>query len=68
MKRLRPFLPLMGLLLVFGFGGIARFSQDVRSVVVVGLSGGGFALGVAFAFLVLGFSGRIKPKDDPGRG
>jgi hypothetical protein len=62
MESVRRLLPLTGLLFVLGVGGLIRFSQDVRSVDVVGLSGGGFALGVGFALLVLGLSGRIKPR------
>lgn len=37
-----------------------RYSQNVRSVDAVGLSGSGFSLGVAFMLLVLTLSGRLK--------
>jgi hypothetical protein len=62
MESLRRLLPLTGLLFVLGVSSLIRFSQDVRSVDVVGLSGSGFALGVGFALLVLGLTGRIKPR------
>ena len=62
MKSFRRLLPLTGLLFVLGVVGLTRFSEGVRSVDVVGLSGSGFAFGVGFAFLVLGLSGRIKPR------
>ena len=61
MERLRRLLPLTGLLFILGVSGLFRFSHNVRSVDVVGLSGSGFALGVGFALLVLGLAGRIKP-------
>lgn len=61
MESSRRFLPLVGLLFVIGIVGLLRFSTDVRSVDVVGLSGSGFALGVGFVLLVLGFAGKIKP-------
>jgi hypothetical protein len=55
----RPLLPLAVLLFIIGTVTLSRFSHDVRSVVVVGLSGGGFAIGVGFAFLMLGLRGRL---------
>lgn len=61
MESSRRFLPLVSLLFVVGIVGLLRFSTDVRSVDVVGLSGSGFALGVGFVLLVLGFAGKIKP-------
>jgi len=42
------------LLFVIGTATLSRFSHDVRNVVAVGLSGGGFAIGVGFALLVFG--------------
>ena len=63
-ESIRRLLPLTGLLFILGVSGLVRFSQDVRSVEVVGLSGSGFALGIGFALLVLGLSGRIKPRRD----
>ena len=60
MDRSRRFWPQAGLLLTIGVVGLSRFSQNVRSVDVVGLSGSGFAFGVGFALLVLGLTGRIK--------
>jgi hypothetical protein len=53
-------MPLAALLFVIGAATLSRFSHEVRSVVAVGLSGGGFAIGVGFALLVLGATGRLK--------
>jgi hypothetical protein len=53
-------MPLAALLITLGAVGLARFSQGVRSVDVVGLSGCGFAFGVGFALLV-GLAGRARP-------
>ena len=60
MESSRRFLPLVGVLFIVGMAGLVRFSQNVRSVDVVGLTGSGFALGVGFVLLVLGFAGKIK--------
>ena len=60
MESSRRFLPLVSVLFIVGMVGLLRFSQNVRSVDVVGLSGSGFALGVGFVLLVLGFAGKIK--------
>ena len=59
MERKRLF-PLAALLFVIGTAALSRFSHDVRNVVAVGLSGGGFAMGVGFAFLIFGLAGRPK--------
>ena len=61
MERVKHLLPLAVLLVIIGTNGLFRFSHNVRSVDAVGLSGSGFSLGVAFALLVLGFAGKIKP-------
>ena len=61
MESSRRFLPLVGFLFIVGIVGLFQFSQNVRSLDAVGLSGSGFALGVGFALLVLGFRGKIKP-------
>jgi len=55
----RRVVPLAVLLFTIGTATLTRFSHDVRSVAVVGLSGAGFAIGVGFAFLVMGLSGRL---------
>ena len=60
MERSRRLWPLAAMLFVIGTSALVRFSNNVRSVDAVGLSGGGFALGVGFAFIVLGLSGRLK--------
>ncbi len=58
MKRSRPDLAVLAMLVVVGVGAIARFSQDVRSVQVVGLSGGGAACGAA----LVGFIWALKTR------
>lgn len=58
MKRRRPVLVALPLFTI-GVVTLSRFAHDVRSVVAVGLSGGGFAIGVGFALLVFGFSGQL---------
>jgi threonine/homoserine efflux transporter RhtA len=58
-------LPLVVLLFITGIVALSRFSHNVRSVDVVGLSGAGFALGVGFTFLVLGLQGRIRNHAEP---
>jgi hypothetical protein len=63
MADIRRIIPTVGILFVIGMIGLIRFSPGVRSVDVVGLSGAGFALGVAFAFLFLAISGRLKPRN-----
>lgn len=60
MERSKRLFPLVGILFIIGTAGLVRFSQNVRSVDAVGLSGAGFAFGVGFAFLVLGLTARIK--------
>ena len=61
MDKIRGILPLVSILFIIGIIGLFRFSQNVRSVEAVGLSGSGFAFGVGFVLLVLGFTGKIKP-------
>lgn len=59
MKSRRP-LPVVLPLLTVGAVALSRFAHDVRAVVAVGLSGAGFAIGVAFAILVFGLTGQLK--------
>ncbi|HZM49692.1 MAG TPA: hypothetical protein VFE68_04345 [Vicinamibacteria bacterium] len=47
-------------LLTIGAAALSRFAPDVRAVVAVGLSGAGFAIGVAFTILVFGLTGQLK--------
>jgi hypothetical protein len=47
-------------LFTIGAVALSRFAQDVRAVAAVGLSGGGFAIGVGFAILVFGLTGHLK--------
>jgi len=60
MERSRPLWPLAALLFVIGSAGLSRFSHNMRSVDIVGLSGSGFALGVGFALLAFGLAGKVK--------
>jgi hypothetical protein len=58
-------MPLAGLLFIIGVATLSRFASGVRSVDAVGLSGGGFAIGVGFAMLVYALTGTIGAR--PGR-
>jgi hypothetical protein len=58
-RRLLPFLPL-AVVFIVGAGALSRFSHGVRGVNAVGLAGGGCAIGVGFALLVLSLKGRLK--------
>lgn len=60
MERSRRLLPSAAVLLVVGAIALSRFSQNVRAVDAVGLTGSGFAFGVGFALLLFGLAGRIK--------
>jgi hypothetical protein len=48
-------------LLVIGAVDISRFTAGVRSVAIVGLVGGGLALGVGLSILLSGFWARRLP-------
>lgn len=48
-------LPIVGILIVVDVAGLSRSVAHVRAVDAVGLSGAGFALGVAAVLLVLCF-------------
>ncbi|MBI3449853.1 MAG: hypothetical protein HY049_13175 [Acidobacteria bacterium] len=67
MERTRRVMPQVAILVIIGVSGLVRFSQDVRSVNAVGLSGSGFSLGVGFALLVMGLTGRFGPRSATGR-
>ena len=56
----RRLLPVAVLLFTIGAAALSRFSHDVRSVAVVGLSGAGCAIGMGFALLVFGPAGLKK--------
>jgi hypothetical protein len=60
MERSRPNLPVLAMLVIVGLGAIVRFSQDVRGVQVVGLSGGGAACGAALVGVIWAFKTRVK--------
>jgi hypothetical protein len=58
MKRRSPLLVALPLF-TLGAVTLSRFAHDVRAVVAVGLSGGGFAIGVGFVLLVFGLTGQL---------
>lgn len=60
MELSRRLLPPAVLLFVFGALALSRFSQNVRAVDAVGLTGSGFAFGVGFTLLLFGMTGRIR--------
>ena len=53
-------LPVALPLLAVGAVNLSRFAHEVRTVAAVGLSGGGFAIGVAFAILMFGLTGQLR--------
>jgi hypothetical protein len=59
MERSRPNSAVLAMLVLIGVGATIRFSHDVRSVQVVGLSGGGAACGAA----LVGFVWALKTRD-----
>ncbi|HZE89565.1 MAG TPA: hypothetical protein VE404_08460 [Verrucomicrobiae bacterium] len=67
MNRMKRVMPMVGILFIVGVSGLVRFSQDVRTVHAVGLSGSGFSLGVGFAFVVMALTGRFRAPSAPGR-
>lgn len=60
MERSRPSLAVFAMLVLIGVGAIVRFSHDVRSVQVVGLTGGGAACGAALCGFIWMFMRRGK--------
>jgi hypothetical protein len=63
-------LPLATILFIVGVATLSRFASGVRPVEAVGLSGGGFAIGVGFGMLVLVLTGTIgsrsgRERSDP---
>ena len=59
MKRRRPLLVALPLFTI-GAVTLSRFADGVRAVAAVGLSGGGFAIGVGFAILMFGLTGQLR--------
>ena len=58
---MKPIYPLpFVLLLVIGVGHLVRYSNGFRAVDVVGLSGGGFAIGIAVCALAMAFRERRR--------
>ena len=60
MEGSKPNVAVLAMLVIIGLGAIVRFSQDVRNVQVVGLSGGGAACGAALVGFVWAFKTRAK--------
>ena len=60
MERYKSNLPVLAMLAIIGLGAIVRFSQDVRIVQVVGLSGGGAACGAALVGFIWAFKTKVK--------
>lgn len=52
MNRAKQNPAVLALLFIIGVGSLVRFSHNVRAVDVVGLSGGGAAIGVALFSLI----------------
>jgi hypothetical protein len=65
MERPVYLLPLATSLFIVGVATLSRFASGVRSVEAVGLSGGGFAIGVGFWMLVSVLTSKIGSR--PGR-
>jgi len=59
-SKSRRIWPMVGMLFILGIVSLSRYSHNVRSIDVVGLSGAGFAIGVGFAFLIMSLTGRLK--------
>ncbi len=60
MERSKSNLPVLAMLVIIGLGAIIRFSQGVRIVQVIGLSGGGAACGAALVGFIWAFKTRVK--------
>ena len=60
MKRSKPNLAVLALLFIIGVGTLFHFSQNVRIVDLVGLSGGGAACGAAMFGLIFALMARNK--------
>jgi len=62
MKRARRMMGPGVMLIVLGAASISRFGGGVRNVAIVGLAGGGFALGVGLTFLITALLRRATPQ------
>jgi hypothetical protein len=60
MERSRSNWAVVAMLVIVGAGAIVRFSHDVRTVQVVGLTGGGAACGAALCGFIWAFMTRGK--------
>ena len=65
MERSQPSLVAFALLFFGGAGTVFHFSQNVRSVDVVGLSAGGAACGAALFRFITALMARIKARRSP---
>jgi len=65
MERSKPNLVVLAMLFLVGVGNLFHFSQHVRSVDVVGLSGGGAACGAALFGFITALMARIKARRSP---
>jgi len=69
MERARPNPAALAVLFIIGIGSLVRFSenlfnysQNVRTVDVVGISGGGAACGAAIFGIIYGLMGKFKAR------
>jgi hypothetical protein len=61
MERSKPVNPWpFGIVFFVGLMTLTRFAQDVRSVDAVGLSGGGFAIGIGMLGFIMALRARRK--------
>jgi hypothetical protein len=65
MERPKSNLVVLAMLFFVGVGNLFHFSQHVRSVDVVGLSGGGAACGAALFGFLTALMARIKARRSP---
>jgi hypothetical protein len=68
MERSKPSLIAFGLLFFGGVSTVIHFSQDVRSVDVIGLSAGGAACGAALFRFITALMARTKASRSPATG
>ena len=61
MERMKPINPVtFVLLLVIAIGNLVGFSAGLRAVNVVGISGGGFVIGIAVCALAMAYRERRR--------
>ena len=65
MKRSKTFFVMFSIMLLFiGVRNLFHFSENVRTVAVVGLAGGGAACAAAIFCFIFGVVGRLRPTED----